>query len=166
MRSQRRTPHRASRLASRDGGLALIGGPHDNLMAGAAWAFANAGSTWAQLGAKLVASGETGMGQFGQSVALSAPADTALIGGFADNGFLGAAWSFGRSGTTWTQLGSKVTGGEETGEAEFGGSATALAGGITDNGANGAPWAFTDPPPAGAATGIGLVSAPLNGTVG
>jgi hypothetical protein len=113
------------------------------------------------------------MGQFGQSVALSAPADTALIGGFADNGFLGAAWSFGRSGTTWTQLGSKLTGGEETGNAEFGESATlsadgdtALVGGITDNGGKGAAWAFTDPPPAGAATGIGLVSATLNGTVG
>ena len=39
---------------------------------GAAWVFAFSGSTWAQQGGKLTGSGETGEGQFGDSLALVA----------------------------------------------------------------------------------------------
>ena len=41
-------------------------------------------------------------------MALSADGDTALVGGWGDNE-IGAAWVFTRSGTTWTQQGSKLT---------------------------------------------------------
>ena len=37
-----------------------------------------------------------------------------------DNGSVGAAWVFTRSGGTWTQQGAKLTGNEETGAGEFG----------------------------------------------
>ena len=49
-------------------------------------------------------------------MALSADGNTALIGGPGDNSYVGAAWVFTRSGSTWTQQGAKLTGGGETGE--------------------------------------------------
>jgi hypothetical protein len=51
-----------------------------------------------QQGGKLIASDEHGSGLFGLSVALSSDGNTALIGGEGDNGFVGAAWVFVRSG--------------------------------------------------------------------
>ena len=53
------------------------------------------------------------------SVALSADGNTALIGGPGDNCDVGAAWVFTRSGSTWTQQGTKLTGSGEIGEGEF-----------------------------------------------
>ena len=46
-------------------------------------------------------------------MALSSDGNTALIGGYRDNGRVGAAWVFTRSGETWTQQGEKLTGGGE-----------------------------------------------------
>ena len=134
---------------SADGNTALIGGPGDNTRKGAAWVFTRSGSTWTQQGEKLTGSGETEEGEFGEHVALSADGATALIGGSRDNGSTGAAWVFTRSGSSWTQQGSKLDGGEETGAGEFGTSValsddgdTALIGGPADNGSTGAAWAF------------------------
>ena len=70
-------------------------------------------------GTKLTASDEAGPGDFGASVALSWDGSTALIGGPTDspgtdavgNGTnVGAAWVFKRTGSTWSQQGSKLTG--------------------------------------------------------
>ena len=74
------------------------------------------GTKWSQQ-AKLTGSGETGAGDFGAGVALSSEGNTALIGGYKDNTDKGAAWVFTRSGTTWTQQGSKPT---ASGSGEFG----------------------------------------------
>jgi hypothetical protein len=140
---------------SADGNTALIGGSGDNRV-GAAWVFTRSGGIWTQQGAKLSASDEAGQGQFGASVALSADGNTALIGGFLDNG-VGAAWVFTRSGATWTQQGPKLTANDETGQGlggSFGISValsadgnTALIGGPFDNYPNypplGAAWVFT-----------------------
>ena len=135
---------------SADGNTALIGGPSDNGGVGAAWVFTRSGSTWTQQGAKLTGSGESGNGDFGASVALSADGNTALIGGPGDNGSVGAAWVFTRSGSTWTQQGAKLTGSGESGEGYFGASValsadgnTALIGGASDNDGVGAAWVFT-----------------------
>ena len=135
---------------SADGNTALIGGPDDNGSVGAAWVFTRSGGTWTQQGAKLTGTGETGTGRFGSSVALSADGNTALIGGPADNGSVGAAWVFTRSGGAWTQQGAKLTGSGEIGAGEFGFSValsadgnTALIGGPGDNGDAGAAWVFT-----------------------
>src|SRR5271166_3506862 len=136
---------------SSDGNTALIGGGADNSKVGAAWVFTRSGSTWSQQGSKLTGGGETGAGQFGYAVALSSDGNTALIGGGADNTNVGAAWTFTRSGSTWTQLGSKLTSGEEVGEGHFGccGVAlssdgnTALIGGYADNTGVGAAWLYT-----------------------
>lgn len=108
-----------------------------------------------QQGPKLTASDETGDGYFGDTVALSADGNTALIGGSTDNSTptgvgVGAAWVFTRSEGVWTQQGPKLTANDETGNGEFGSSvalssdgATALIGGADDNSDAGAAWVFT-----------------------
>jgi hypothetical protein len=134
---------------SADGNTALIGAPNDE-GGGAAWVFTRSGSTWTQQ-AKLTGAGESGSGWFGQSVALSADGQTALVGGYVDHSDTGAAWVFARSGSTWEQQGAKLTGGdEESGEGEFGWSValsaegdTALVGGRKDDEGIGAAWVFT-----------------------
>ncbi len=80
---------------SADGDSALIGGFKDGGGLGAAWVFARSGATWAPVGEKLAGGEESGKGQFGWSVALSADGGTALIGGINDQGKAGAAWVFG-----------------------------------------------------------------------
>ena len=101
---------------SSDGNTAIIGGSFDGSTdVGAAWVFTRTNGTWTQQGAKLTASDEVGGGSFGWSVALSADGNTALIGGYSDDSHAGAAWVFTRSGTAWTQQGSKLTGGGESG---------------------------------------------------
>jgi hypothetical protein len=76
---------------SADGSTAIVGGPTDNSGAGAAWVFTRSGGVWSQQGNKLVGTGAVGAAQQGYSVALSC--NTAIVGGFADNGSAGA-WVF------------------------------------------------------------------------
>jgi phosphodiesterase/alkaline phosphatase D-like protein len=135
---------------SGDGNTALIGGYGDNGLVGAAWVFTRSGSTWTQQGAKLTGGGEAGKAHFGFAVSLSGEGSTALIGGGADNTGVGAAWVFTRSGSSWTQQGAKLTGGEEAGAGQLGYTAalsadgnTALIGGGSDNARAGAAWVFT-----------------------
>ncbi|HEX3510515.1 MAG TPA: hypothetical protein VHT27_05380 [Solirubrobacteraceae bacterium] len=137
---------------SADGNTALVGAIGDGGKVGAAWVFVRSGSTWSQQGTKLIPHPleETGAGEFGEGVALSADGNTALIGAGSDNSFQGAAWVFTRSAGAWTQQGTKLTGGEESGTGEFGYSvalsadgSTALMGGPGDNTNKGAAWVFT-----------------------
>jgi hypothetical protein len=79
---------------SSEGNVALVGGQGDSGGAGAAWLFARSGAAWAQQGGKLTGQGESLVGTFGSSVALSADGQTAMIGGKNDNGGAGAAWAF------------------------------------------------------------------------
>ena len=83
-------------------------------------------------------------------MALSADGNTALIGGLGDNGSVGAAWVFTRSGGTWTQQGAKLTGSGATGTGSFGYERGVVGGREHrpdrrpgDNGASGAAWVFT-----------------------
>ena len=81
-----------------------------------------------------------------------------MIGAPQDNGAVGAAWVFTRTGSAWTQQGAKLTGSGESGEAQFGtsvalaasgGAVTALIGGPYNgytgmaSSAVGAAWLFT-----------------------
>jgi hypothetical protein len=134
---------------SADGNTALVGGPADNNNFGAAWVFVRVGSTWAQQGAKLVGTGSVGNGNQGNSVSLSADGNTAIVGGPTDNGKVGAAWVFTRSGSTWAQQGSKLVGIGAVGNANQGYSVsvsadgnTTLLGGPEDNNRSGASWVF------------------------
>jgi hypothetical protein len=111
--------------------------------------FARLDASWVRQGSKLTGGGEAGNGYFGSSVALSADGNRALVGGYADGGDRGAAWTFTRSGTSWSQQGGKLTGGSESGNGLFGTSAAlsadgtrALIGGPGDNDGKGAAWVF------------------------
>jgi len=126
---------------------------------GAAWVFTRTGSVWKQQGSQLTANDEVGSGSFGRSVALSWDGNTALIGGPTDNvgqdnvGNVidpGAAWVFTRSGSSWTQQGSTLTGAGALGP-EFGSTValsadgqTALIGGDNAGGYadSGAVWIY------------------------
>jgi hypothetical protein len=149
---------------SADGNTALIGGPGDNMFHGGAWVFVRSGSSWLPQGGKLTGGEEIGGGRFGRSVALSSNASEALIGGFADDFRIGAAWAFHSSSGVWSQQGPKLTGGEGLGESRFGRSvalsgdgATALIGGPGDEGKQGAAWTFTNAGAAWSQSGKKLV---------
>ncbi len=158
---------------SEDGTTALIGAGEDNDGKGAAWVFTSSGSSWTQQ-TKLVGdcttscanngTGEVGQGELGwRSVALSADGGRAVIGADGDASGVGAAWVFERSGSNWTQEGSKLVadcassceheGTGEVGAAEFGAGAAMSA--STGTVMIGAPsysenqagvWAFNRPP--------------------
>jgi FG-GAP repeat len=135
---------------SADGSTAIVGGFGDSSNAGAAWIFTRSGGVWTQQGQKLTGQDESGAGDFGYAVALSADGSTALIGGLGDSSGTGAAWVFVRNGGTWTQQGSKLVGTGAVGAATqgtavalSGDGATAILGGNGDNGLVGAAWVFT-----------------------
>jgi hypothetical protein len=103
-----------------------------------------------QQGPKLVGSGAVGTASQGQSIALSADGNTAIVGGSGDNSGVGAAWVWTRSSGIWTQQGSKLVGTGAVGAAYQGAAValssdgnTAVVGGYTDNSFAGAAWVWT-----------------------
>ena len=134
---------------SADGTTAVVGGRRDNSFNGAAWVYTRSGGAWTQQGTKLVGTGATGTAYQGQSVAVSADGTTAVVGGYGDNSFNGAAWVYVRSGGVWTQQGTKLVGSNAVGAANQGRSValsadgtTAVVGGIGDNSNAGAAWVY------------------------
>ena len=141
-----------SRVAiSADGNTAIVGGNGDNSFVGAAWIYTRSGSTWSQQGAKLVGAGAVGLGWQGWAVAISADGNTALVGGYQDNGGIGAAWVYTRNSSGgWSQQGPKLVGsgysglsGQAVSVALSADGNTALLGAWSDNGYVGAAWVFT-----------------------
>lgn len=135
---------------SADGNTAVVGGNSDSNQIGAVWIWARSGGVWTQQGSKLVGSGAVGSSNQGFAVAISADGNTVLAGGLGDNGFVGAAWVWIRSGGVWTQQGDKLVGSGASPETWQGASValsadgnTALIGGIEDDGATGAAWVWT-----------------------
>ncbi len=140
---------------SADGGTIVVGGNADNAAVGAAWVFTLSGGSWTQQGGKLTGADAAGAGRQGVSVALSADGDRALVGGWKDDAGVGAAWVYGRSAGTWSQLGSKLVGSDYVGPGGQGISValaadgdTAAVGGWADDGAVGAAWVYGCAPPA------------------
>ncbi len=135
---------------SADGNTAIVGGYADSSDTGAVWIFTRSGSTWSQQGNKLVGSNSVGGATQGSAVALSADGNTAIVGGGNDDGGVGAAWIFTRSGSTWTQQGLKLIGTGAVGSAHQGGAValsadgnTAVVSGYSDSTTVGAVWVFT-----------------------
>jgi len=135
---------------SADGNTALVGALADNNHTGAAWVFTRAGGVWSQQGDKLVGYPVLGgVGYQGIQVALSGDGNTAILGGDGDNGGVGAAWVFTRSGNAWSQE-TKLVGYGVSGNASQGfrvalsyDGNTALVSGHADNNYIGAAWVFT-----------------------
>ena len=65
---------------------------------------------FSQQGPKLVGSGAVGDASQGGSVSISAGGNTAIVGGVNDNGGVGSAWVWTKSGGVWTQQGIKLVG--------------------------------------------------------
>jgi hypothetical protein len=133
---------------SADGDTALIGGKAYE-GTGAAWVFTRSGSSWTER-AKLIGTKAKGDAEQGSSVALSANGETALVGGYKDEGGVGATWVFTGSGSSWTQQGEKLVGKHGSGVIEQGTSVavsgdgdTALIGGPFAEKEKGAAWVFT-----------------------
>jgi hypothetical protein len=151
---------------SADGGTLLVGGPQDaNPARGAAWVFVRSGAEWVQQGAKLTgvevpepqpaeeecaeeSQEEAGECSFGNSVALSADGNSALVGEPSATTRHGNAWIFTRSGETWTRA-AVLVGGTGAG-GRFGKSValsadghTALVGDPSASGQRGSAWVFT-----------------------
>ena len=73
-----------------------------------------------QQGSKLTASDavNTAAGVMqGSAVALSGDGNTLLVGGWNDNGYVGAAWVYTNNNGVWTQQGPKLVGTGATGVA-------------------------------------------------
>src|SRR5664280_2034923 len=109
-----------------------------------------AAAQFAQQGGKVVGSGAVGAAHQGYSVAVSADGSTAIVSGYGDNAFAGAAWVFTRDEGVWSQLGSKLVGTGAAGVAEQGWSvaisadgATAIVGGAFDDSDAGVAWVYT-----------------------
>ena len=135
---------------SADGNTAIVGAWQDNGSVGAAWVYSRSGGVWTQQGSKLVGTGAVGSPHQGYSVSLSADGNTAIVGGYSDNGSVGAAWVYTRSGGVWTQQGSKFVGTGAVGSSYQGYSVslsadgnTAIVGGYNDNSSAGAAWVYT-----------------------
>jgi hypothetical protein len=81
---------------SSDGNTAIVGGPADNDNTGAVWVFTRSDGVWSQQGPKLVGTGAVGPfgAEQGFSVSLSGDGSSAIVGGNADDGGVGAAWVF------------------------------------------------------------------------
>ena len=103
---------------SADGNTLIVGGPHDNNSTGCAWVYTRSAGAWTQQ-ARLIAADAIGAAAQGTSVALSADGNTAIVGGPADNGYVGAAWVFTRSGGLWKRQ-SKLVGTGAVGSARQG----------------------------------------------
>jgi hypothetical protein len=136
---------------SADGNTAIVGAPTDNNKIGAAWIFTRSNGIWTQQGGKIVGTGYIGTDiEQGVSVAISGDGNTVLFGGINDNNYTGAAWVFTRSGSTWTQQGSKLVGTGYIGDVTQGSAVslstdgnTALIGGYRDSVGRGASWVFS-----------------------
>jgi hypothetical protein len=141
---------------SGDGNIAIVGGYVDNASTGAAWVFTQSGGVWTQQGNKLVGTGAVTYpygSEQGNSVALSADGNTAIVGGPSDNSFIGAAWVYTSSGGVWTQQDNKLVGTAAVGPDVLQGESvalsadgsTAIVGGPDDNSQTGAAWVFVQP---------------------
>jgi FG-GAP repeat len=105
-----------------------------------------------QQGPKLVGIDAVPPSEQGESVAVSADGNTAIVGGLEDNNGAGAAWVFTNGGGAWTQQGAKLVGAGAVGPygAQQGYSValsadgnTAIVGGYGDDNGTGAAWVFT-----------------------
>ncbi len=128
--------------------------PATTHIVGAAWVFTRSNGTWTQQGGKLTGTAAVGPDVLqGESVAVSADGNTAIVGGSGDNAYVGAAWVFTRSSGVWTQQGSKLVGTGAVGESGQGnavalsadGRSTVIIGGELDNANFGAAWVFAAP---------------------
>jgi hypothetical protein len=147
---------------SANGETALIGAPGERFEQGHAWIFELSGSEWKAQGTPFEGGGAVReLEHFGESVALSANGEVALVGAPASSRFIGAAWAFERddpASPEWHRNERPLVGENELGAGHFGYSvalsengSTALVGAPLAEGVKGAPragqaWVFERSP--------------------
>ena len=137
---------------SADGNYAIVGanaedGNGDTITnAGAAYIFSRSGSTWTEQ-ALLRASDATASDTFGESVSINSDGTYAIIGAWQSSTG-GAAYIYGRSGSTWTQE-RKITASDAASGDRFGYSVSTssdssyvIAGAYIKNGSAGAAYIY------------------------
>src|SRR5262249_44802251 len=110
----------------------------------------SAPAQFSQQGPKLVAVDAIGLSiAQGWAVATSADGNTAAVGGFGDDGNVGAVWIYVRTDGAWSQQGTKLVGTDRVGEsfqgysvAMSGDGNTVVVGAPGDNAGDGATWIF------------------------
>lgn len=134
---------------SSSGSTVLVGSPHHNSSAGAAYVFAEKDGSWTQT-AELTASDGAANHRFGWSVALSAKGSTAMVGsiGLPSASGVGAAYAFARRHKAWKQT-AELTPSDGGGGDGFGWSvalsangSSALISAIGQDGDTGAAYVF------------------------
>ena len=139
---------------SADGQTALIGASYDNTGDGGAWVFIKTSGVWVQQGSILIGTDVAQSINQGESVALSADGNTAIVGGGDYDNSTGAAWVYKRVGGVWTQQGNKLVGTGIIGNFFFASLKTtsvslsadgnkAFVGVLSDNDNNGAVLLYT-----------------------
>lgn len=135
---------------SANGNIAVVGGPADNSNVGAVWVFKRSGTSWAQFAGPIVGSGAIGPAYQGYSVAISLDSTTIVVGGYQDNGNIGATWIFFNNGNSILQQ-TKLVGTGNISTSEQGISVaitgsypnfTVVSGAYEDNSSVGAAWVF------------------------
>ena len=108
-------------------------------------------SPYLQQGLKLVGNDASTTANQGESVALSADGNTAIVGGTRDSNERGAAWVYTRVNGVWSQQGAKLNASDALGANPHqgisvglsGDGKTAIVGGYHDASVNGAAWIYT-----------------------
>ena len=157
---------------SADGTIAIVGGPYDSSLTGAAWVWMQSGGIWTQQGPQqqqggnqiwdLVGVGAAGAAQQGTSVALSADGNTAIVGGPYDgNNTIGAVWVFVQPHQDPTVTAIAPISGPPAGGTNVTITGTNFAGATAVNFGSTATPSFT----VSSATSITATSPPGSGTV-
>ncbi|GAB4041372.1 FG-GAP repeat protein [Spirosoma gilvum] len=125
------------------GDYTIVGADQKNNGTGAAYVFTRSGTTWTQQ-AKLTASNADANENFGASVSISGA--YVIVGAPSGNTFTGAAYTFSRTGITWTQQ-TKLTAFDGASLDQFGNSVAisgdyALVGASDHNFSTGAAYGF------------------------
>jgi len=95
------------------------------------WVFVRSGTAWTQQASGLVsATGVTSDTSFLAACSVSADGNRAILGNprFVNGGAYGGAWIFQRSGTTWSQLGTRLYGTSGGGDLNYQGERVAISG--------------------------------------
>jgi hypothetical protein len=121
----------------------VVGDYQKDAGTGAAYVFTRSSDRWSRQ-AKLAASDGAKNNSFGYAVAISG--STAVVGAFARNSFIGAAYVFVRSNAVWSQQ-AELTASDGASDDYFGGSvavsgSTALVGALNKKDLTGAAYVF------------------------
>ncbi len=133
------------------GAYLAVGGSSDSTFIGATWIFTRSGVTWTQQGSKLTSSAAIGSARQGASVSFSSNGSYLAIGGWGDNGGIGATWIY-KSIDAWQTATeqTKIVATDYIGAPSQGFSVDLntdgsylVIGGNTDNSEKGASWVYT-----------------------